>query len=160
MIPFICFLQSQENISVLVGILTKKSQFFWLCDLGSVLGFALRIFPRKVFCFLQFWALEGSIHLLLSAISFLITTNFATEQYGHPYFKTFIIKKILSLKISFHRFKAIYILLDEHQNIQVIPHKKYFRQSFKSNNKICLIFFILIFLLLSCFLWIFCFFFS
>jgi hypothetical protein len=89
MIPFICFLQNQEIISVLVGILTKKSQFDLLCDLGSVFGFALRRFPRKVFYFLQFWALEGSIHLLLSAISFLITTNFATLQYGHPYYHKF-----------------------------------------------------------------------
>jgi hypothetical protein len=76
------FLENQENISVLVGISTKKSQFFWLCDLGSVFGFVLRRFPRKVFCFLQFWALEGSIHLLLSAISFLMTGTL----YRHPYY--------------------------------------------------------------------------
>ncbi len=94
------FLQNQENISVLVEILTKKSQYFWLCDLGSVFGFALRRFPRKVFTFLQFWALEGSIHLLLSAISFLITTNFATEQYGHPYYYLNVIESISAWNFS------------------------------------------------------------
>jgi hypothetical protein len=66
----------------------KEGDFHLLLTSGAtkvaVFGSVLRRFSRKVFCFLQFWALEGSIHLLLSAISFLITTNFATEQYGHP----------------------------------------------------------------------------
>jgi hypothetical protein len=52
MITFICLLQNQENISVLVGILTEKANFFDYATLVQFLGLCFVVFPGKfpVFC--------------------------------------------------------------------------------------------------------------
>jgi hypothetical protein len=101
MIPFICFLTKPRKHFCSGWNFDENSKFLWLCELGSDFGLLLRRFPRIFFCSLQFCTLEGSIHLLLSAIGFLMTTNLATEQYGHPYFTapSVILAQIQCIKI-------------------------------------------------------------